>query len=431
MYTKYFEKLNDMDCAVRLDALRNLVELVKNGTIPKPECFGDVNNHIHTTYSFSPYSPTKALWMAYTSGLQTAGIMDHDSVSGIEEFKKAGEILGMATTAGVEVRAKMHNTPLCGKLINNPDQKSIAYMAIHGIPASQVKTVEEFLAPYRAKRNHRNIKMVANINGIFEKYGITLDFEKDVAPLSNNDCGGSVTERHILYALSKKITEKFGKGQKVVDFLTNDVKIDLSAKVLALLADENNEHYEYDLLGALKSNLVSKFYIDADEECPDVTEVIALAKKVGGISAYAYLGDVENSVTGDKKAQKFEDDYLDLLFDSIMNLGFDAVTYMPSRNTSAQLTRIKDYAKKCGLLEISGEDINSPRQKFVCEALRQPMFANLIDATWALIGHEVLSGEDLNGAMFSEKTKGTYPNIADRIEYYKNAALKKYVEGEN
>ena len=31
-------------------------------------------------------------------------------------------------------------------------------------------------------------------------------------------------------------------------------------------------------------------------------------------------------MTGDKKTQKFEDDYLDLLFDVIKDLGFDAVT---------------------------------------------------------------------------------------------------------
>lgn len=47
----------------------------------------------------------------------------------------------------------------------------------------------------------------------------------------------------------------------------------------------------------------------------------------GGIAAYAYLGDVGNSVTGDKKAAKFEDDYLDELVGVLLELGFDAITY--------------------------------------------------------------------------------------------------------
>jgi len=40
------------------------------------------------------------------------------------------------------------------------------------------------------------------------------------------------------------------------------------------------------------------------------------------------------------------------------------------------------------LMEISGEDINSPRQSFICKALDDPAFSNLADSTWALIRHE-------------------------------------------
>ena len=41
-----------------------------------------------------------------------------------------------------------------------------------------------------------------------------------------------------------------------------------------------------------------------------------------------------------------------------------------------------------GFLQISGEDVNSPRQSFVCEQLRLPEFRRLTDATWALIERE-------------------------------------------
>ena len=45
-----------------------------------------INNHIHTTFSFSPYSPTAAAWRARAEGLCTAGIIDHDSLGGNREF---------------------------------------------------------------------------------------------------------------------------------------------------------------------------------------------------------------------------------------------------------------------------------------------------------------------------------------------------------
>lgn len=381
-------KLNDADVNVRLDSLRKLMEMIKAGEIEAPKQGNDVNNHIHTTFSFSPYSPTKAVWMAYNAGLQTAGIMDHDSLSGAREFIEAGKIVGILTTIGVECRVNMKNTPLGDKRINNPDQKGIAYCTMHGVPHQHIDEVVNFFKPYVAKRNERNRKMIDRINELTAPYGIHTDFDKDVVPLSEFVNGGSITERHLLYALSKKITERFGKGEAVFKFLTEDMGIAVSGKVKGFLEDSDNVNYEYDLLGALKSNLVEKFYIDADEECPDVTEMIALAARINAFSAYAYLGDVGDSVTGDKKTQKFEDDYIDLLFDVIKDLKFKAVTYMPSRNTMDQLRRIRSMCDKYDFFQISGEDINSPRQSFICEAQRNPEFANLYESTMTLIRHE-------------------------------------------
>lgn len=382
------EQLNAKTADERLNALRGLMEMIRKGELEAPVQGNDVNNHIHTTFSFSPYSPTKAVWMAYQAGLKTAGIMDHDSLSGAREFIEAGKITGILTTIGVECRVNMKNTPLGDRRINNPDQKGVAYTTIHGVPHQHIDEVVEFFKPYVKARNERNRKMIDRINELTAPYGIHTDFDKDVVPLSEFVNGGSITERHLLFALSKKITERFGRGEAVVKFLTEDMGVAVSGKVKAFLSDPENPSYEYDLLGALKSNMVEKFYIDADEECPDVTAVVALAAKINAFSAYAYLGDVGDSVTGDKKTQKFEDDYIDELFEVIKALNFKAVTYMPSRNTMEQLRRVRALCDKYGFFQISGEDINSPRQSFICEAQRNPEFANLYESTMTLIRHE-------------------------------------------
>lgn len=371
-----FDLLNDKNVSVRLNALR---ELMKDAPPPKKD--GSVNNHIHTTFSFSPYSPTKALYMAYKNGLSTAGIIDHDSVGGCREFIEAGKIVGLPTTIGAECRGNFENTPLCGRRINNPDQDSIAYVTIHAIPHRYIDTVADFFRPYTKKRNERNRKMVDRIN---ELLSAGLDFERDVVPLSEYHSGGSITERHILFALAKKL---MAQTDDIVKLL-KDLGVTVSQKAEGYLRDKTNPFAEYDLLGVLKSDLISRIYINATDECPDIREIIALAKDINAISAYAYLGDVSDSVTGDKKAQNFEDSYLPELFEVIHDLGFNAVTYMPSRNTEQQLVRLKEYCAKYGFMEISGEDINSPRQSFVCEALKNPIFENLIDSTWELIKHE-------------------------------------------
>jgi hypothetical protein len=41
-----------------------------------------------------------------------------------------------------------------------------------------------------------------------------------------------------------------------------------------------------------------------------------------------------------------------------------------------------------GLKQISGEDINSPSQSFICRQLADPRFAHLVDAAWKLVERE-------------------------------------------
>ena len=383
-----------------VNELKEIYEKTLRGELPAPEDTIYVNNHIHTTYSFSPYNPTDAVYMAWQNGLKTAGIMDHDSASGIREFLEAAAVIGMPVTCGVECRVDMSMTALNGKRINNPDQKSVAYVAMHGIPHQNIEAVDAFFAPYRAKRNERNRKMCENITELVKPYGLSLDFDADVLPLSNYEKGGSVTERHILYALAKKITARYQTPAEVLTFLRDEMQLSLSDKVCAQIAagNETPEYYEYDILGALKSNMVEKFYIDATEECPKVADFVDMVHRNGGIAAYAYLGDVGQSVTGDKKAQKFEDDYLDELVEVIKEYGFDAITYMPTRNTPEQLARLTKLCHDHGFFQISGEDINSPRQSFRCKALDDPAFGHLIDATYTLIGYETMASEDLAGA---------------------------------
>ena len=401
------------------NGIENLKALME--TEPAPVTGRDVNNHIHTTYSFSPYTPTAAVWFARAAGLCTCGLMDHDSIAGADEFLAAAKAAKMSATIGLECRVSMKNTPFGDRKLNNPDQAGVAYMALHGVPHNRARELNDFFAPYREKRNERNRKMVAAVNEMMGKYGVTIDFDRDVLPLSNYAKGGSVTERHISSALAYRMLDVIGRGEKLVSFIKTELQLPLSAKIEGYLTDDENPHAMYDLLGWIKSTLIAKFYIDATDECPDVRDVLALSDRVGAISAYAYLGDVGDSVTGDKRAQKFEDDFLDELVEYVAKLGYKAITYMPSRNTKAQLHRLRALCEKYNLFQISGEDINQPRQSFVCEAQRDPEFANLYDATWALIAHEWRATENPDDGFFSEKSIEKWPDLNDRI-----AAFSKF-----
>ena len=375
--------LNLLNAPTKAERLANLREVLKTTEFP-PMVPQYINNHIHTTYSFSPYSPTAAVYAARMEGLCTAGIIDHDSISGAEEFIEAAEIIDIPVTIGMECRATMDGTRMEGRRTNNPDQIGCSYMTIQSVPHDKIGRLTEFFTPYRAARDERNKKMIAKIN---ELLGMELSYEKDVLPLSMGHEGGGVTERHLMYALSKAMVAKVGKGQAMVDYLTS-IGMSLNDKQKAQMLDLEYPFYEYDLLGMLKGTFVPKIYIDATDECPKVKDLVALCEEVDAFLCYAYLGDVTASVTGDKKAQKFEDDYLEDVFECLKEEGVKAVTYMPTRNTMEQLERLRGLCDQYGMFQISGEDINTPRQSFIIRAMENPMFANLIEATWKLIEHE-------------------------------------------
>ena len=368
----------------RLDALRALRRDIGSGLFEMPEPDGNVNNHIHTIYSFSPYSPAKAVFMARRASLSAAGIIDHESVGGVLEFREAGRIMGLPTTAGFEMRVGFEETPFTDRRVNNPDQIGNAYMTVHGLADARLDVAEAFLKPVRQARGERNRLMCAKLSAVA---GIGLDYDMDVLPLSEHLHGGSVTERHIICALSVKLIEEYGKGQELHEKLASYPGI--GADAAAKLTDPDKSLFLFDLIGVLKAGFVESFYIPAGRaECPDVRDVVDFANEADAILAYAYLGDITESVTGDKKAQAFEDAYLDELFETLDGLGVRAVTYMPARNTRQQLERVRDLCEQYGMLQISGEDINSPRQSFISEASKDPYFANLKETTWKLIEHE-------------------------------------------
>ncbi len=376
--------LNKLNAPSKEERLANLRAIVPETKFPEPVP-QYINNHIHTTYSFSPYSPTAAVYAAAMEGLCTAGIIDHDSISGAEEFLEAAQIVGIPVTIGMECRVSMDGTRLEGKRTNNPDQVGVSYMTIQSVPHKHINTLTEFFKPYREARHQRNRLMVRKICELVPD--ISLDYDKDVLPLAMAWDNGGVTERHLMYALALKLTALVGRGEPMCQKL-QAMGITLSQKQTAQMMDMEYPFYEYDLLGILKSVFVPSIYVEAKAECPKLRDMVALCNQIDAYLCYAYLGDVAESVTGDKKAQKFEDDYLDDVFKCLREEGVRAVTYMPTRNTPQQLERLRGLCEDYNMFQISGEDINSPRQSFIIKAMENPIFANLIDATWKLIEHE-------------------------------------------
>lgn len=390
------------------------------------------NNHIHTIYSFSPYAPAAAALGAWKAGLTVAGSVDHDSLAGAAEMRAACALLGLGAVTGFEIRAFLHApaevaaggaaAAFATRKINNPDSAGIIYMTVQGVPAQAAEKVAAFLAPVRERRLARTAAMAGRANDILKRAGLApFDFERDVVGRSKFAQGGTVTERHLLAAMAEALIAGFGRGEGLVAGLEAKLGLTLKAKTRATLSDPANPYLMYDLLGILKAEFLPSFFIQPADECVLARDACAFARSIGAIPAYAYLGDVGESPTGDKKAEKFEDDFLPELFAELKELGFLAVTYMPPRNTAAQLERVRELCREFGFMEISGVDINQPRQSFNCPELRRPEFAHLNAATWAMVAHEALSTANPDLGLFAAANPYAALRLEERIARYAKA----------
>jgi hypothetical protein len=299
-------------------------------------------------------------------------------------------------------------------------------MTVQGIPKRAFAAAAEFLAPLRARRLQRTKAMTIAANAVLREAGIgEIDFEQDIFDESQYALGGEITERHLLAAVARKCMQRFGRGRDLAEGLRTRLGIDVPPKIAALLGDAENPHYLFDLLGILKSEFLPGVFIQPDgDECIPAYRVTAFAGSIGAIPAYAYLGDVGESPTGDKKAERFEDDFIEELFAELSGLGFRAVTYMPPRNTAAQLGSLRSLSARWGFMEISGVDINSSRQSFNCPEVLREEFRHLLDTTWALIAHERLASLDGRFALFSPDNPLAGEGLARRIGIYAAAGKR-------
>jgi len=426
--------INDpfLESGERLDALNKWYVQNsggKNGGDPKKNISrsGEINNHIHTIYSFSPYTPAMAALMAWEAGLEAAGSVDHDSEAASQEMIAACAVLGMGGCSGIELRVDFTRGPegafFAERKLNNPDSFGSAYITIQGIPSTALEKTASFLKPIRAARFDRNQKMIEKTNEILLDAGLeSIDFETGVIQKSQYRRGGEITERHLMAAAAERIVGRFGRGPELAGGLKKNFNIDPGPKLEKLLADQNNPHYLYDLLGILKTGLLPRCFIQPNEnECIDASLAVDFALSINAVPAYSYLGDVEESPTGDKKAEKFEDDFLPELFEEIKRLGFLAAAYMPPRNTRPQIERIQRFCAEGNLMEISGVDINSSRQSFNCPEVLDPRCRHLLDTTWALIAHERLASINSTWGLFSPRNPLHSLSLQKRIILYAKA----------
>ena len=422
---KLIPKLNSQTASERLASITVLKQIEKDDRffIPKPREH-DVKISLKTEYSGMPFKPSYLAYRLHESGCQIAGIMDYLTLAGAKEFYKASEILGMKPLLGVEVTTYISRYKKRDLRINNIYQKDVINLCMTCIPPDSVDYIDGWLKKYRERRNDRNRKMLELINKKYRQYGIELDYEQDVLPLSRNDEGGTVTEWHLTYALALKLIEKYGRGQILLRFITQELHIILTEKMKQYLLDvTDNKIYVFDLVNILRAE-IRDFYIDATDECCSILEFIKVAKDTGSLVCYRYIGDIIQNIMGEFRVEKYEDSFLEELISELKDLGVNAVLFEPSRLTEEQIKRIGEVCEQYGLIQLSGETIYSIRQGFCNDVLSADNYEYLVANAWALVGNVKAMDAGKESSIISQSTIEKYPQLSTRLMIY--SALGKY-----
>lgn len=210
--------LDSFDLSERQAALEALGARVSTS----PTSSGNVNMHMHSFFSYNSdgYSPSHLAWSCYESGLHAAGLCDFDVLDGLDEFLKAGTMLGLRATVNLETRAYFEEYG--DYEINSPGEPGVTYVMGAGFTSVPAEGTSQsgMLDQLRQTTRDRNVALVDRINPQLRE--IAIRYDDDVVPLTP---GGCPTERHIVRAYITRSEELLSTPTRVAQFWASILEI--------------------------------------------------------------------------------------------------------------------------------------------------------------------------------------------------------------
>jgi len=334
-------------------------------TIPNTTPTQMVNPFVRSIYSFSNHSPSMMAYLAYKSDLGLIGIFDMETLEGYKEFEKGCKLFDIKSVLGTDVQVQAH--------IADSKGSNCGFM---GIADKHVKQASRFLKPYRDAHQARVVEMVDKINKKLKVLGVKLNFTLDVYKISKYITGGTITEKHVWLALSRKLIAVLGKGDKLLAKLSHIVTVGEEEK--SYLSDVNNPFYDFDLAKFLKINLPIELKFQGDHK-----KVIEFAKSIDALPLYELRFKTEMPMEEIVKQVKQE--------------GYDIFAFDPRIMDEESIIKTVALCEENELIALPLEIIDFPRKKFDTCIQNKELLTKLEKNAWAVAGHELLVDREEGG----------------------------------
>jgi len=402
---RLIKKLNVRSVFLRKLILGMLKKTEKRDKKYGPDDPESYNFNIRTDYSFSPYNPTMAAFMAYKSGVSVAGICDYGTTAGCQEFFYGCKKLGIIGIGGFDAVLGSEKLGNCTASFFGVCDGDFGF--------------EPLLETFRINCLSRAQKATEAINGTLSKYGISIDYEKDVYKFTQSKKKGTVTLKHVFRAVGESIIQKYGKGKNTADFLRNELCLDIDESEYNLLCDHRNVYYIYDLIVALK-----KYFKDND--CmtvgfPDVKSYTSVADDSGVIAAYHYKCKyrwLEIETETEKTVAEFSE-----LLDIIKAEGFNAVCLSVREYSKSALVKYIKAVKDKEMLVVLNEKSEYPHSLFGVDCPEESR-AYVEACAFAIAGNALSIAECHSDGIFSDKTIIKCPSFEERLNIFASIGKK-------
>lgn len=404
------ENLKNYSPEIRRDGLDLLLQASTKGVIQTLPENDDFNMHCHTFFSYNAYghSPSSLVWLARKMGWRLLGIVDFDTLAGVDELFEAALKANIRATAGIETR--VYIPQFSNREINSPGEPGVAYHMGLGFSTSKVPgQAADRLEDLHKRADIRNSIIIDRLNKYFED--IIIDYTKDVVPLSPSQ---TPTERHIILAYISAVENS---THKVNDFWAKNLQLS-SDKVDILINDPPKFQNQ------IRSTLIKSGgpgYIQPTQETfPDIKEFHQLIIDSGALPTFAWLD-------GLSKGEQDIEELLTLLIGD----GVVAVNIIPDRNWNIsdpdlKKTKVNNLYQ---LIELSisldlpinvGTEMNSFGNKIVDDFLApelKPFHSTFLDGAFFIYGHTRLQQIAKIGYQ-SSWAKSYLPTRKQRNDFY-------------
>lgn len=261
-----------------------------------------IDLQLHSTYSDGYYSPTQLADFIVKKGVKIASLTDHNTISGLDEFKNECKKNKIKFIPGLELYVKLN-----GRKFN------ILWYNFNCSDPDLHMLLRETQIRRRARVRHILERLV-------KLDGFKLDIDKIIDSYNHYVPINHVIDDLLKNIYNRKIISKIiGRS----DFREGDII---------------HEFFRSERYGYLRESYV------------DVKRVIRIRKKVGGQLIYNHPG----------KYGKIKEDFVAKLKD----LGFDGIELLSPHHSLGAIMYIQFLAKKLNLITTGGSDFHKPEGSY-------------------------------------------------------------------